>query len=365
MATKQTAKPTIKQTSKTTQTITTKNVSAKITLSPTLEQVAASEGIDKLRELQRAYGIIPAAAVPDIEPRLDRLETLLRENAVTAGELATNQPRFLSMLTGVPLKDVTGYHATEVAEELHAYRNLALAVAALAASTINVDSEATSPKAVYTHATKLALRSIYSFRPCAHDEIVLLRVAAHLAAIKDPRDHAATVYTLLDAGQVPGETTHVTIEDYDDPEMPQLVLAAGNRHLEPRFLTLDQFATHTLGRHLEHALRAGYSRSAPLTYRPRVRKDAESHAPGSTSAIASAQRIIDRLIQQLGLPTVDITASSITQWRVATTLATRGAEAAWQLSGRSKVEGMYRALGGAYRTTPTARPDDHGISFAD
>lgn len=333
-------------------------------LSETLRTVPAIEGIEELRRLHQRYGLIPVTAMEEIDTHLARLETVLAENAVSALDLATNHALIISMLTGVPRKEITDPKASDVAESLHIYRNLCLATAVLAANTIKVTSAATQPEAVYAHAVKLSRRSILIRRPFADDEIVLCRVAAHLRAFADPRDHTSTIYTLLDAGLVPGETTEVRIEDFDDREMPQELLAAGNGHLDARHLDLDQFATLTLGRHLEHALRAGHSPQAPLTYKPRTPKEGkEKHEPGSTSATASAQRIIDRFLEQLGLPTGDITASSITQWRVATTLATQGAEAALEISGRTNLDAMYRALGS---TTAISAPrtDDVGVTFA-
>lgn len=268
----------------------------------------------------------------------------------------------LSILSGIPQGQLTQYHATEAANRVHSYRNPALAVAALASSTIGVPSHATHPDTVYAHAIQLARRSTLMRRPLEDDEIVLSRVAAHLAARENLRDHAATIYTLTAAGLVPGETTHVTIDDADDPEMPQLLLAAGNAHIASRFIALDPFATHTLGRHFQQALRAGHDLKAPLTYTPRVRKKGEKHQPGSVFATASAQRIIDRFLQQLRLPTGDITASSVTQWRVACTLKSEGPKAALEVSGRTNMEAMFRALG-ATRSQPDQRPVDD-VSFA-
>lgn len=344
-------------------TTSSSKTSKKIALSETLKHVPAAEGIARLRELDQAHGIIPASARASIEAALSRIEAVLLENAVTTLELATNPSRVLSILTGVAQNKVTQYHPTEVADRLHIYRNLTLAVAVLAADTIQADSPATSPAAIYSNSVKLARRSVHTRRPFADDEIVLCRVAAHLAALVDPRDQTATIYTYLDAGLVPGETTHVTIEDHDEPESPQHLLAAGNAQLAARFIQLDQFAAHTLTRHIDHALRARHSWTAPLTYTPRLRKDGTRHQPGSTSATASAQGTIDRFLEQLRLPTGDITASSITQWRVASTLASQGINAAWAVSGRTSVAAMYRALG-TVSAQPVTRPDDDGESFA-
>lgn len=346
-----TAKPTTKKTK-----------TPKVALSESLRTISATEGIDQLRRLHQAYGVIPTTATDAIEPALDELEVVLRRNDVTALDLAARPGPTLSILSGIPQGQLTQYHATYDANRVHAYRNLALAVAALAASTIAVASPATHPETVYAHAIRLARRSTQMRRPFEDDEIVLSRVAAHLAARENPRDHAATIYTLTDAGLVPGETTHVSIDDADDAEMPQLLLAAGNAHIAARFIDLDPFATHTLGRHIQHALRAGHDPKAPLTYTPRVRKTGPKHQPGSVSATASAQRIIDRFLEQLRLPTGDITASSITQWRVASLLESQGVDAALAMSGRSNKDAMFRALG-TTRTQPDQRPVDD-VSFA-
>lgn len=340
----------------------TKKTKTPVSLSQTLRTIPATAGIDQLRRLHEAYDIIPATAAATIEPRLEALEVVLRRNNTSVLDLASNQAATLSVLTGIPQGNLTQYHATQSANEVHSYRNVALAVAALAASTVGVPSAATHPQTVYAHSIKLARRSPLMRRPFEDDEVVLCRVAAHLAARENPRDHAATIYTLTDAGLVPGETTHVTIEDVDDPEMPQVLLAAGNAQIAARFIELDRFTTHTLGRHIEQALRAGHAPKAPLTYAPRARKNGEKHQSGSVSATASAQRIIDRFLEQLRLPTGDITATSITQWRVATTLKSQGVQAAWAASGRTNVDAMWRALGMA-PTESKQRPADD-TSFA-
>lgn len=337
----------------------------KIALSPTLKTVPAVDGVDDLLRLHHQHGLIPLNPESTTEYRLHQLRDLLSRHQVSTFELATNPAAVISALTGVDRSDLTKYHPSEVAERLHAYRNLALAVAVLAASTVAVTSAATHPDAVYAHTVKLARRSFLTRRPLADDEIVLCRVAAHLAALEDPRDHTATIYTLIDAGLVPGETTHFKIDDLDEPELPRLLLAAGNAQVASRFLELDPFTTVILSRHVDHALRAGHSPNTPLTYKPRAPKsaDKQQHQPGSISATASAQRIIDRFIGHLGLPTGDITASSITQWRVAHTIATQGVQAALAISGRTNLEAMFRALG-THPTHVTSPTDDDYESFA-
>ena len=330
----------------------------KVTLSRTLDTVPAVEGVEALLALHRAYTIVPAVAAENILPALDELGTVLSKEALTTSELAGNPCTVLSILTGLSGGKITEYHRTDVAEPLHTYRNLGLAVAALAAATIREDSAGTEPATVYSHAVRLQRRSTRTRRPAAHDEIVLFRVAAHLAARTDPRDHATGIYTLSDAGQAPGETTHVTIKDFDDPEMPQFVLAAGNGHLAARFVPLDPWTSHTLGRHLEHARRAGHSASAPLTYR------GWKHQPGSQSATVSAHQALDRFLAPLRLPTGDLTVGSISQWRVANVLETQGVDAAVEISGRKNAAAMFRALGERTDKATTERPDDDGISFA-
>jgi hypothetical protein len=335
----------------------------KITLSPTLRTIPAAEGVTRLRELNRTFGLTPAPAAGGLNELLTGLEQVLLRTNISTLELADNAGPTLSFLTGVPAANLTDYHRTEVADRLHAYRNLALATAALAASTIEVTSTATAPAAIYAHAIRLRRRSIQLRRPLADDEIVLCRVAAYLASRVDPCDHAASIGTLLFAGLVPCETTQVRIDDFDDPAAPTILLAAGNAQLEARYIELDSFASHILGRHMQQALRAGRSRETPLTYRPRKRKQGPKHLPGSTAATASAQGVIDRFIAQLGLPTGDITATSLTQWRCATVLATEGIQAALAVSGRHSVESMFRALG-VSGVKPVAEPDDDGESFA-
>jgi integrase len=336
---------------------TTKTKNQPIELSPVLDTIPAHVGIEELRLLNERFGIIPTVAL-DILSELDRLAGLFERENLTVLDLVKRQASVLQMATGVAASAVTRHHPSAVAEKLHTARNLIVAAAAAAVATIATDSPHTSPAAVYANSIQLARRSHHVRRPFADDEIVLCRVAAHLVARVDPRDHAATTYVLIESGLVPGETTKVCIEDFDEPELPQLVLAPGNAHLKPRFVELDQFTSHTLGRHLEHAHRAGRKTNAPLVYKGR------GHEPGSSSAIASAQRKIDRFLEQLGLPTGDITASSITQWRIATVLRTQGSGAAHALSGRTWLEQMYRGLGECGTATKSARPDDDGVTFS-
>lgn len=332
-------------------------------LSQALQTVPAIDGIHKLRELHHDFGIIPSTAYGRIAASLDRIETVLREQAITTLELAKDPSTVLSILTGVPRTEISRYHSTEVSDRLHTDRNLLLAVTVLAASTIAASSPCTSPQAVYSNSVKLTRRTVHHRRPCTDDEIVLFRVASHLAAQADPRHQTATIYTYLEAGAVPAETTHVTIADHDDPENPRMLRAAGNQQqLAGRDLPLDTFANHLIARHITHALRAGHDPNTPMTYTPRVRENKPKHQSGSNSATASAQRTIDRFFIDLRLPTGDITASSITQWRVATTLNAHGIEAAWTISGRTRLESMYRALGTF--APPTQAPSDEGVSFA-
>jgi hypothetical protein len=225
-------------------------------------------------------GLTPAPAAGGLNELLTGLEQVLVRTNINTLELAANAGPTLSVLTGVPAANLTDYHRTEVADRLHAYRNLALATAALAASTIEVTSTATAPSAIYTHAIQLRRRSIQLRRPLADDEIVLCRVAAYLASRVDPCDHAASIGSLLVAGLAPCETTQVRIDDFDNPAAPTILLAAGNAQLEARYIELDKFASHILGRHMQQALRAGRSPETPLTYRPRNRKQGPEASAG-------------------------------------------------------------------------------------
>jgi hypothetical protein len=349
------------KTSKTNKTNKT-SASKKHPLSLTLKTIPAVTGIERLRDLTNKFGLIPHTVSETIDALLHDLETTFVELNISAYELAADSARILGIVAGVPANQVTQYHRSETAEPLHAYRNLILAIATLAAATIGVVSPATAPGTIYAHSVKLARRSTQTRRPFTDDEIVLCRVAAYLAAQTSPRNHTSFIYTLVEAGMVPGESTHTRIDDFDDPEMPMQLLAAGNGHLAARFLTLDTFARHITSRHMALALRAGYDARSPLTYKPRDR-GAKTHESGSASATASAQRVLDRFIDELRLPTGDITASSITQWRVASTLEHQSFEQALAVSGRKKMDAMLRALG-TTRRAPTTRPDDDGESFA-
>lgn len=160
------------------------------------------------------------------------------------------------------------------------------------------------------------------------------------------------MYTLVDAGCVPGETTSVTVADFDEPDAPTLLQAPGNSRLLDRLLPLDPFASGVL-RVL--ALSAAAARSTtPLTYAPR------SNAPGSHAATASAQRILDRMLKDLGPAGTDLTASSIQLWRVHQLYCVNEQEAL-RVSGRHRKDYMIESLfRGAQALIQTTDNDSRG-----
>jgi hypothetical protein len=271
-----------------------------------------------------------------------------------AAELVTEQTLLLKALTGV--EKPQQFQRAEIAERLHTFRNMMLTLATAATGAFHGD-----PAGLYQRMVKLAPRTHAVRRPLVDDEILLARVVIHLESSAQPRSTRAAVYTLVESGMTPGETTHVSLDDTDDYEMPQMVLAAGNAHLQSRFLPLDRFNTVVLGRFTEAAHRAGIATAQPLTYQGR------KHAPGSSAATASAQGIIDRLLKEVGLFNDDVSATSLRLWRLATTLSQANVKAAQELGGygetRDDEDRLWRALGHLEKPKVDEDDDEEPESF--
>jgi integrase len=216
-------------------------------------------------------------------------------------------------------------------------------------------------QSVYANAVQLHKRSKELQRPLTHDEILLLRVYAAVASRHKATAEPANVYALADAGMTPGETTQVTLGDFDDPDHPTHVIAAGHaKGLESRFLPLDDFGQRVLARRTRAAVADGSPRHATLTYRPR------KNLPGTPAATASSQGVLDRILSTVGLKAADVTASSIGLWRVRTTLEEHGPAAAQELSGRSTAEQMLASINKDLTTEYTEEDEDeiHSLTAA-
>jgi hypothetical protein len=198
-------------------------------------------------------------------------------------------PTLLTALTDVD--NVTTYQPSDVAERLHTYRNVVVALAVAAADSISAKSDP-----VLAKCTRLKTRSVQDQRGLTDDEILLARVHAATLSRCAPQSQAAAIYAMVDAGMVPGETTSVTTRDVDDYERPSMVYAPGNGHLADRYLPLDRFGSAVIGGRVAKAVADGYSPSRPLTYVPR-----KNH-PGSKQATASAQGVLTGSSPSSGWP---------------------------------------------------------------
>jgi hypothetical protein len=266
-----------------------------------------------------------AKAVADV---LGAADAIGIENAYN---LVRHQSQLLTVLTGVPKP--TEFHKTSVAEGLHTYRNVTVALVAAAAHFAGAPTDA-----VYRDSVRLRARTHQSHRPLFDDEVLLARVHAATESLFAPTSPRASIYAMTDAGLVPGETTSVTLNDLDDPAEPTDLKAPGNQHIKGRHLPMDAFAQTVLGRRAAAALTKGTSPDSPLTYRPRT------NLPGTPAATASAQGILDRMLAELDLANSDVTASSITLWRIHTVWAHQGEHLALQVSGRNSKEQMLAIL---------------------
>ncbi|MGZ6131996.1 MAG: hypothetical protein ACXWLF_08225 [Myxococcaceae bacterium] len=320
-----------------------------------LAHTSVAEAVAELRALDTRRHLIPAAGRAQLLAMADEIQAAADAIGLeSAAQLVTQQTHLLKALTGVdqPLQ----FHKSATAERLHSYRNLMLTLATAATGAFHGD-----PTGLYERMVKLTPRTHALRRPCTDDEILLLRTVIYLDGRARPRSLRPAVYTLVEAGMTPGETTHVSLNDHDDHEMPQMVLAAGNAHLQPRFLPLDGFNTVVLGRFTEAAHRAGHAATKPLTYEGR------KHDPGTSQATASAQGVLDRLLKEIGLFNADTSATSIRLWRLATTHATQDVKAAQELGGyggkKEDQERLWRTLGFLQKPQAPDDSDDEDESF--
>lgn len=341
------------KTSKTTRTCVPARQRPKTTLSPVLRTVTIADAVAEFRTLDARSDLVPAPARPAVEVLLNQIAAAGLANAA---QLVADQTHLLQILTGVDRAAVRSHQPTEVAERLHTSRNVIIAVAAVAAASVGAD-----PAGVYDNSVTLLRRTMSPRRPLTDDEVLLARVAVRLHSIADPRSATAGVYSLVEAGMVPGETTLVTLSDFSDcdgHEVSSHVLAPGNGHLASRFLPLDSYTRHVLGRLVNAATLAQVDAAKPLLYTPRDAKN----LPGSPVATASAQGVLDRLLKSVGLFQDDTTASSIYLWRVQSTYLAAGVDAALEISGRSTASQMFQSLG-QHRTKQEQVNPDEGFSF--
>lgn len=338
--------------------MTTKSKTTKIRAMPAaLGSMSITEAIAEFLRLDERVGLIQTATKSDVLEALEGLRhTTQRAGIGRADQLVTDHKSLLSTLTGVAA--ITQIHNSATAEPLHLFRNLMLAVAAAATGSFSGD-----PRGLYQRMTRLQARTHGHRRPLTDDEVVLLRTMVHLEGSAKAKSVRPAIYALIESGMTPGETTHFSLGDIGgDHENLEMVLAAGNGHIVPRFLPVDAFNASVLGRFTQVARDAGAATNTTLTYTGRV------NVPGSVQATASSQRIIDRLLDQAGLANTDTTATSIRLWRLVTAYRAYGDTFAQELAGygakRDDVERLWRTLGFMKPPEGTPAVDDADTSFA-
>ena len=286
----------------------------------------ADYSVDQARaafdRLHHAWDLVPATHQIAFEQDWAAIAAVAaRTHLTTADDLVRHQSKILTSLTG--LKSVTVYLAAEPADNLHRYRNTIVAVAAAAGAELGVPLETVCAGSV----TGLKARTARNERALVDDEITLLRTSCAITVSINPASKPAAVYALCDAGQRIKETTLVGPDDLDDIDHPTLVHANGSLpRVAPRTLPLDPFASLVLAKAARAAL-APKRKSPLLAYTP------QKNQPGSPAAGISASGVARGAMSQVGLAHNDVTASSITRWRVNYAWFAQGALAATQISG--------------------------------
>ncbi|GAA4722343.1 hypothetical protein GCM10025782_20370 [Pedococcus ginsenosidimutans] len=325
--------------STTATTKTRKTRSKKTPISPALRTMSLADTLDAFAALDNQFAVAPRPARERMSRLTADVVTVANQIGIDdASGLLTHQKELLAALTGIGRDNLTTFLKSDIAGPLHEYRNVTVAMVAAAAASIGASTEP-----VYRSSVRLRARTHQLQRPFTDDEILLARVQAAIESLHNPDSQRANIYTLTDAGLTPGETTSFTLGDFDDVKDPAEVLAPGNGHLKCRLLPLDGFGQQLLFRCATSATIKGTAPTTLLTYTPRT------NLPGTAAASASAQGVLDRMLSEVGLANTDVTASSITLWRVHSTWAEHGTDIAWQVSGRSTPEQMLTML---FRTPP-------------
>ena len=308
-------------------------------LSPTLATITLAEARASLEDLDQAYGIVPGSA----REHVSTAAATVLSKAATIGitnvkQLIEHLPDLLKAISGV--ESVTEFQRTVLANPLHLHRNVATAIAVAAAAENGCSTEA-----VWARAVRLPRRSARRGRPCMGDEILLLRVHALLASDANPTSKPAMAYALAETGLYPSETTTVCLEDLDHTLAVTQIKAVGHKSgVHSRHLPItDPFNQHLITRRAHAALVAGDSQDTTLSY------DGRKNAPGSNEASASASGVLDRMLTEVGIKNGDLTAGSITSWRLQTIYAEHDIDTAWKFSGRSSKEQTLNMLFGTVK----------------
>jgi hypothetical protein len=289
------------------------------------DNLGLHEAITHLRDLHRDTGIIPTHAHNSV---MSTVEELCRSaEALGINTLGKLCREAVAVLQHAACTDqVTGPQPTAVADRLHRYRNLALALALSCAYYLDVDA----PSVIGCFPTLWA-RTHRPNRPHTDDEITLLRVYVIDQLRRPGKAKRAGSYAMVDAGATPVETTGITAEDFDaaDEHPPTFMLIPHHtRSIADRCVELDPFAAHVLAHVLRQAKARGRDSSSPLTYDD---KGGKRFSPSS-----SASGVLRRLHTALGLDHPDTTPASTRRWRIQITLETRGMDAATAISGQSQ-----------------------------
>lgn len=283
-----------------------------------LRSIALAEAVEILRDLDAQYSVIPDGYHATLETTIVAITAAASDLGLTqVADLVEHIERLLRHL--LPVHKISANLPTDIAEPLHTYRNTTAALVLSAAASFTKQ-----PELVHGAIPRLAARTTSMGRPFSDDEILLLRVDAATA----PGQVHTTVYALADTGLVNHEISIITPDHLDEPRDPSGIIAPGTETLVSRHRPLDAFSNRLLAAALAHHRdRAKRSDTTSLTYRPRTGR------AGTDNASASSQQILDRRIKLVGLGNTDVSASSISKWRIHTVFLTQGPAAAREAYG--------------------------------
>ncbi|MCR6491435.1 hypothetical protein [Cellulomonas sp. P24] len=290
-------------------------------LSPTAAAIPLRELLGEFEVFAAAHAVTLDHHHPTLVQTWNEITQAATDLGIlNTGALLTKLPAVLAHLTGQ--KNVTGYPALAVRDQLHLYRNTAITVILAAAAMVGVDT-----RPVLACIPRLKQRSQSRDRPLTDDEITLLRVLAAIRIADLSTSQGATVFALCDAGLTPTETTQVTGADIDDsPECPLVQAAGHHQGLNARLLPLEEFHTAILAERMSQDP-ARRPRDT-LSYCPRTNK------PGSAAAAASVSGIMSRFMDAVQINEGDVSPASPRAWRIRHTWFIEGPEAATEKSGR-------------------------------
>lgn len=299
-----------------------------IPLSQALRTVTIAEAVQNLRDFDAAEHWIPEHARAELNTAID---------AVMAACAAIHVTNVLAMLTDATavLKQATGmasvtqYTKTAQADPLHRLRNILGAIGAAANLAFGGDLAA-----VQQILPALKARTPQASRPLTDDEVLLCRIDMWAYLRGSNAVASVTRYVICESGGLPGESTTLSLDFVIDDGDSISFLASGNRLRSDRILDVADFGRPIFGRCIDDR-RAVLARSKcdtpadrakPLTY-------GGKQAPGAQTATASAQRMIDHLLERWNLKQADITAYSLSLWAANNAYKAHGLDAAAKITG--------------------------------